>query len=75
MSLGGYHMKRRVLSSIIALALCLNLFPVGAFAADGGTDGSCAHIIRLIRTRVGMPRQYWNRNVLISTMMAAIQRS
>lgn len=37
-------MKRRVLSSIIALALCLNLFPVGAFAADGGTDdGLCPH--------------------------------
>lgn len=31
-------MKRRVLSFIIALALCLNLFPVGAFAADAGTD-------------------------------------
>lgn len=37
-------MKRRVLSSIIALALCLNLFPVGAFAADTGTDdGLCPH--------------------------------
>lgn len=37
-------MKRRVLSFIIALALCLNLFPVGAFAADAGTDdGLCPH--------------------------------
>ncbi len=37
-------MKRRVLSSIMALALCLNLFPVGVFAADAGTgDGLCPH--------------------------------
>ena len=44
MSLGGYHMKRRVLSSIIALALCLNLLPTGAFAADAETGGGpCRH--------------------------------
>ncbi|MBD5133520.1 MAG: S-layer homology domain-containing protein [Clostridiales bacterium] len=37
-------MKRRVLSFIIALALCLNLCPVWAFAADEGTDsGLCPH--------------------------------
>ena len=37
-------MKRRVLSFIIALALCLNLFPVGAFAAGVGADeGLCPH--------------------------------
>ena len=37
-------MKRRVLSLITALALCLNLFPVWAFAAEGETgDGLCPH--------------------------------
>lgn len=37
-------MKRRVLSFITVLALCLNLFPAGAFAADEGTDdGLCPH--------------------------------
>ena len=37
-------MKRRVLSFTIALALCLNLLPVGVFAADLGTgDGLCPH--------------------------------
>ncbi len=37
-------MKRRVLSFIIALALCLNLCPVGGFSADVGTeDGLCPH--------------------------------
>ena len=37
-------MKRRVLSFTVALALCLNLFPVWAFAADEGTgDGLCPH--------------------------------
>ena len=44
MSLGGYSMKRRVLSLIIALALCLNLCPMWAFAADDGTGGGlCPH--------------------------------
>ena len=37
-------MKRRVLSFITVLALCLNLFPAGALAADEGTDdGLCPH--------------------------------
>ena len=37
-------MKRRVLSFITVLALCLNLFPAGALAADAGTDdGLCPH--------------------------------
>ena len=37
-------MKRRVLSLITALALCLNLFPAWAFAAEGETgDGLCPH--------------------------------
>ncbi len=37
-------MKRRVLSFIITLALCLNLCPVWALAADAGTDGGlCPH--------------------------------
>lgn len=37
-------MKRRVLSFIIALALCLNLFPAWALAGDAGTgDGLCPH--------------------------------
>ncbi|MDE6994814.1 MAG: Ig-like domain-containing protein, partial [Lachnospiraceae bacterium] len=37
-------MKRRVLSLIIALALCLNLFPAGAFTAGvGAGDGLCPH--------------------------------
>ena len=37
-------MKRRVLSLIIALALCLNLCPMWAFAADNGTGGGlCPH--------------------------------
>ncbi len=37
-------MKRRVSSFIIALALCLNLFPVWVFAADAGAgDGLCPH--------------------------------
>ncbi len=37
-------MKRRVLSLITALALCLNLFPAWAFAAGGETgDGLCPH--------------------------------
>ena len=37
-------MKRRVLSLMIALALCLNLCPMWAFAADEGTDsGLCPH--------------------------------
>ncbi len=37
-------MKRRVLSLIIALALCLNLCPMWAFAADDGTGGGlCPH--------------------------------
>ena len=37
-------MKRRALSFIVVLALCLNLFPVEAFAADVGTvDGLCPH--------------------------------
>ncbi len=37
-------MKRRVSSFIIALALCLNLFPVWVFAADTGAGGGlCPH--------------------------------
>ncbi|MCI9588208.1 MAG: hypothetical protein HFF60_09610, partial [Oscillospiraceae bacterium] len=37
-------MKRRVLSLIITLALCLNLFPVWALAAEAETgDGLCPH--------------------------------
>ncbi|MBD5118394.1 MAG: hypothetical protein HDT37_04700, partial [Clostridiales bacterium] len=37
-------MKRRILSLIIALALCLNLCPVGALAAGEETaDGVCSH--------------------------------
>ena len=37
-------MKRRVLSLIIALALCLNLCPIRALAAGEGTDGGlCLH--------------------------------
>ena len=37
-------MKHRVLSFIVALALCLNLCPVRALAADEGTDsGLCRH--------------------------------
>ena len=37
-------MKRRVLSFIITLALCLNLCPVWASATDAGTDGGlCPH--------------------------------
>ena len=37
-------MKRRVLSLAVALALCLNLFPVQAFADGAGTgDGLCPH--------------------------------
>ena len=43
MSLGGYSMKRRVLSFILTLALCLNLCPVWAWATDAGTDGLCPH--------------------------------
>lgn len=41
---GGYSMKRRVLSFILILTLCLNLCPVWALAADAGTDdGLCPH--------------------------------
>ena len=37
-------MKRRVLSFILILALCLNLCPVWVLAADAGTDnGLCPH--------------------------------
>ena len=37
-------MKRRAVSFLLVLALCLNLFPVAAFAAGVGTgDGLCAH--------------------------------
>ena len=37
-------MKRRVLSFILTLALCLNLCPVWAWAADAGRDGGlCPH--------------------------------
>lgn len=37
-------MKRRVLSFLLTLALCLNLCPVGALAADAGTEvGLCPH--------------------------------
>ena len=37
-------MKRRVFSFVTALALCLNLFPAGAFAAGVGTGGGlCPH--------------------------------
>lgn len=45
MSLGGYHMKRRVLSLMVTLALCLNLCPVWVLAAgedDPGGSGSGA---------------------------------
>ena len=37
-------MKRRVLSCVIALALCLNLCPTWALATEGGTSGGlCPH--------------------------------
>lgn len=37
-------MKRRAVSFLLVLALCLNLFPVAAFAAGVGTgNGLCAH--------------------------------
>ena len=37
-------MKRRVLSFVIALALCLNLCPTWALATEGGTSGGlCPH--------------------------------
>ena len=40
-NLGGYSMKRRVLSLMITLALCLNLCPVWVLAA--GEGGPCPH--------------------------------
>ena len=43
MSLGGYSMKRRVLSSILTLALCLNLCPVWVLAAEETGGGLCPH--------------------------------
>ena len=44
MSLGGYRMKRRVLSLGMTLALCLNLCPVWVLAAGETPDNSlCPH--------------------------------
>ena len=43
MSLGGYSMKRRVLSSVLSLALCLNLCPVWVLAAGETDGGMCPH--------------------------------
>ena len=44
MCLGGHSMKRRALSFIIALALCLDLLPGWALVNDAETyDGLCPH--------------------------------